>query len=149
MYFESRNGPSGGSRILTPKPEHAMTKNELKAKRSTTIVLQYLDFIDRHIEDVVHGDAPEFLELNQIARELAVSHQHLTDIIQKEKGNHPCHFYDAKIIEKAKSLLRDPDVSIAEVAMKLTYDPSNFSKFFKKWTGETPGEYRKSQGQAG
>jgi len=122
-----------------------MKNHAMKEKRSTAIVLQYLDFIDRHIEDVVEGAAPEFLELNQIARELAVSHQHLTDIVQKEKGNHPCHFYDAKIIEKAKALLADPEVSIAEVAMKLTYDPSNFSKFFKKWTGITPGEFRKSQ----
>ncbi|WP_423736023.1 helix-turn-helix domain-containing protein [Chitinophaga caseinilytica] len=122
-----------------------MKNHAMKEKRSTAIVLQYLDFIDRHIEDVVEGAAPEFLELNQIARELAVSHQHLTDIVQKEKGNHPCHFYDAKIIGKAKALLADPEVSIAEVAMKLTYDPSNFSKFFKKWTGITPGEFRKSQ----
>ena len=122
-----------------------MKNNEMKEKRSTAIVLRYFDFINRHIEDVVEGAAPEFLELNQIARELAVSHQHLTDIVQKEKGNHPCHFYDAKIIEKAKALLADQQVSIAEVAMKLTYDPSNFSKFFKKWTGITPGEFRKSQ----
>ncbi|WP_126248267.1 helix-turn-helix domain-containing protein [Chitinophaga rhizosphaerae] len=122
-----------------------MKHNETKEKRSTAIVLRYFDFINRHIDDVLEGAAPEFLELNQIARELAVSHQHLTDIVQKEKGNHPCHFYDAKIIEKAKVMLADQEVSIAEVAMKLTYDPSNFSKFFKKWTGKTPGEFRKSQ----
>lgn len=113
-----------------------------KTRRSTEIVNQYFDFLDRHIEDVVNGHAPDFFELNQIARELAISHKHLTDIIKTEKGNHPCHYYDAKIINKAQELLATSDLSIAQIAMKLTYDPSNFSKFFKKWTGTTPGDFR-------
>lgn len=111
-------------------------------KRSTEIAKQYLDFLDQHIRDVLSGHTPEFMELNQIARELAVSHKHLTDIMQKEKGHHPCHFYDAKIIDKAKDLLTDTNSSIAQIALTLTYDPSNFSKFFKKWTGVTPGNFR-------
>lgn len=113
-----------------------------EAKRSKVIARQYLDFIDQHIKDVISGDAPVFMELNQIAAELAVSHKHLTDTIQKEMGNHPCHFYDAKIIDKAKYMLKNADLSIAQIALILTYDPSNFSKFFKKWTGVTPGKYR-------
>lgn len=113
-----------------------------EAKRSKIIARQYLDFIDQHIKDVISGDAPVFMELNQIAAELAVSHKHLTDTIQKEMGNHPCHFYDAKIIDKAKYMLKSADLSIAQIALILTYDPSNFSKFFKKWTGVTPGKYR-------
>ncbi len=117
-----------------------MEKN--KIKRSKEITAQYFDFLDRHIEDVANGHVPDFFELNQIARELAISHKHLTDIIKTEKGNHPCHFYDAKIIGKAQELLTTSDLSIAQIAMKLTYDPSNFSKFFKKWTGFTPGDFR-------
>ncbi len=84
------------------------------------------------------------MELNQIARELAVSHQHLSDTIQQETGHHPCHFYDEKIIDQAKKLLKETKVPVAQVAIQLTYDPSNFSKFFKKWTGQTPGHFRKS-----
>ncbi|WP_460766188.1 helix-turn-helix domain-containing protein [Niabella terrae] len=112
------------------------------SKRSAEISKQYFDFLDRHIDDVLQGRVYEFMELNQIARELAVSHHHLTDTIQKETGNHPCHFYDAKIIDKAKQMLVNTDASIANISLTLTYDPSNFSKFFKKWTGETPGTYR-------
>ncbi len=117
-----------------------MEKN--KISRSTIIATQYFEFLDHHIEDVVNGDVPDFFELNRIARELAVSHKHLTDIIKTEKGHPPCHFYDAKIISKAQELLIESDLSIAQIAMKLTYDPSNFSKFFKKLTGFTPGDYR-------
>ncbi|WEK35069.1 MAG: helix-turn-helix domain-containing protein [Candidatus Pseudobacter hemicellulosilyticus] len=114
------------------------------SKRSQEIARLYLEFIDRHIEDVASGRVMQFMELNHIARALTVSHQHLTDTVQKVLGHHPCHFYDARIIDKARQLLADPHLSIADIALTLTYDPSNFSKFFKKWTGTTPGEYRKS-----
>ncbi|MDR6197987.1 AraC family transcriptional regulator [Siphonobacter sp. SORGH_AS_0500] len=116
---------------------------ESKIKRSEEITNQYFAFLDKHIEDVVNGQFDDFLKLNQIAQELYVSHTHLSDTIQQTTGHHPCHFYDLKIVNKAKSLLVDSDLSIAEIAKKLTYDPSNFGKFFKKFTGQTAGEFRK------
>ena len=112
-------------------------------KRSTEITKEYLAFLDNHIEEIVSGKQTEFKTLNQIATELFVSHSHLSDTVQKETGNHPCYFYDSKIIDQSKNMLAQNDLSIAEIARKLTYDPSNFSKFFKKWTGTTPGEFRK------
>ncbi|AQW95388.1 helix-turn-helix domain-containing protein [Elizabethkingia anophelis] len=121
-----------------------MPNQDKNIKRSKEILTSYFAFLDQHIDDVVQGRVPEFMELNQIARELAVSHQHLSDTIQQETGHHPCHFYDEKIIDQAKKLLKETEVPIAQVAMQLTYDPSNFSKFFKKWTGQTPGNFRKS-----
>ncbi|AQX84661.1 helix-turn-helix transcriptional regulator [Elizabethkingia bruuniana] len=120
-----------------------MPDQDKSIKRSKEILTSYFVFLDQHIDDVVQGRVPEFMELNQIARELAVSHQHLSDTIQLETGHHPCHFYDEKIIDQAKKLLKETKASIAQVAIQLTYDPSNFSKFFKKWTGQTPGNFRK------
>lgn len=114
-----------------------------KAKRSEEITSKYFAFLDIHIEEVVNGKVIDFLELNQIAQLLHVSHTHLSDTIQQVTGHHPCHFYDLKIIEKAKQFLIQTDLSIAAIAKKLTYDPSNFSKFFKSWTGNTPGNFRK------
>lgn len=114
-----------------------------KAKRSEEITSKYFTFLDIHIEEVANGKVIDFLELNQIAQLLHVSHTHLSDTIQQVTGHHPCHFYDLKIIEKAKQFLIQTDLSIAAIAKKLTYDPSNFSKFFKSWTGNTPGNFRK------
>lgn len=119
------------------------TKNA--KKRSEEIITNYFAFLDRHIEEVVNGQAIDFLELNQIAKALYLSHSHLSDTLQKETGHHPCHFYDLKIVDKAKSLLTNTDLSIAEIAKKLTYDPSNFGKFFKKFSGQTAGEFRKQK----
>lgn len=112
-------------------------------KRSKEITENYFQFLDKHIEDVVLGKVDEFMEINQIANALFISHKHLTDTVQKETGSHPCHFYDLKILDKAKKMLLETDKTISEIAKILTYDPSNFSKFFKKFIGQTPGQFRK------
>ena len=111
-------------------------------KRSKEITENYFQFLDNHIEDVVLGKTEEFMEINQIASALFISHKHLTDTVQKETGNHPCHFYDLKIIDEAKRMLSETDKSISEIAKILTYDPSNFSKFFKRFVGQTPKKFR-------
>ncbi|WP_407481433.1 helix-turn-helix domain-containing protein [Elizabethkingia meningoseptica] len=121
-----------------------MPDKEKHKTRSKEIVESYFTFLDHHIDEVVSGNTPEFMELNQIARELAISHQHLSDTLQQETGHHPCHFYDEKIIERAKAFLKETNLPVAQIALQLTYDPSNFSKFFKKWTGQTPGIFRKN-----
>lgn len=112
-------------------------------KRSKEITENYFQFLDLHIEDVVSGKVAEFMEINQIASDLFLSHKHLTDTLQQETGNHPCHYYDLKIIDKAKEKLINTDDSVSEIARIFTYDPSNFSKFFKKFVGKTPGQFRK------
>lgn len=115
-----------------------------KQTRSMEISKDYFEFLDQHIENVISGKTENFMELNQIASALSVSHKHLTHVIQKEFGRHPCYFYDFKIIERIKNILITTETSVAEIARNFTYDPSNFSKFFKKWTGETPGNFRKT-----
>ena len=104
-------------------------------KRSKEITETYFLFLDKHIADVISGKVNEFMEINQIASELFISHKYLTDTVQKETGNHPCYFYDLK-------MLSETDKSVSESAKTLTYDPSNFSKFFKKIAGQTPGTLR-------
>ena len=121
-----------------------MTNTEQdKVTRSKEITENYFQFLDNHIEDVVLGKTDEFMEINQIASALFISHKHLTDTVQKETGSHPCHFYDLKILDEAKKMLLETDKTISEIAKILTYDPSNFSKFFKKFIGQTPGQFRK------
>ncbi|WP_159635863.1 helix-turn-helix domain-containing protein [Sphingobacterium composti Ten et al. 2007 non Yoo et al. 2007] len=113
------------------------------ASAGKKLLKQYFDLLDQHIDNVVNHVEEEFLEINQIAEKLNISHGHLTETLQKETGHHPCHYYDLKIIDAAKRLLSDKSKSVADVARTLTYDPSNFSKFIKKFTGLTPGELRK------
>jgi AraC family transcriptional regulator of adaptative response / methylphosphotriester-DNA alkyltransferase methyltransferase len=122
-----------------------MHNDEKIMKRGEEICNQYFVLLEKHIKDVISGIVPEFMKLNEMAGKMAISHQHLTDTVKKEKGHHPCYFYDKEIIEQAKVMLADSDKAVAEIARVFTYDPSNFSKFFKKMTGITPGQFRKEE----
>jgi AraC family transcriptional regulator of adaptative response / methylphosphotriester-DNA alkyltransferase methyltransferase len=116
--------------------------NTIKPIRAKEITETYFSYLDTHVNDVVSGVVECFMEINEIADKIFISHNHLTNTIQQETGHHPCYFYDQKIIDKAKEMLLKNDKSIAAIARILTYDPSNFTKFFKKLTGLTPGQYR-------
>lgn len=110
--------------------------------RKKEIADSYFSLLDQHLVDLVNGDATEMLELKDIAQKLFVSHKYLIEIIKEDYGHHPCHFYIQKILEQANALLTGTHLSVSEIAFKLTYDPSNFGKFYKKYMGVTPGQYR-------
>lgn len=116
----------------------------MQTTTSQTLAAGYLAFLDRHLAELLSGEADDMLELNEIARRLYVSHKHLIAVVRDELGHHPCHFYDHKILALAQRLLAEGALSVAEIARRLTYDPSNFTKFFKKYTGQTPGQYQQS-----
>ena len=111
-------------------------------RRSTEITIQYFELLDRHLSDLVNGKAMEMLELKDIASLLCISQKHHIKIIQETSGNHPCHFYVNKILTCTKDLLINSTLTISTIAQTLTYDPSNFNKFFKKYEGITPSEFR-------
>jgi AraC-like DNA-binding protein len=112
-------------------------------QRSEEIFKDYLRLLDRHLEDVVAGDVEEMFELREIASRLFIHPTHLSNVIKDLTGKHPCFFYEHKILDIAKALLQNPDNSINEVARRLTYDPSNFTKWFKTYAGISPSQYRK------
>ncbi len=49
---------------------------------------------------------------------------------------------EAKIMDISRAMLRDTHQPVAEIAARLTFDPSNFTKFFKRFEGLTPKQYR-------
>jgi AraC-like DNA-binding protein len=111
-------------------------------KRSEEITMQYFELLDRHLAELISGVCIEMLELQGIANILCVSQKHLIKIIQETSGNHPCHFYVQKILTCTKRLLINSELTISEIAQRLTYDPSNFTKFFKKYEGMSPSQFR-------
>lgn len=124
---------------------HTVENDRNSVSRHRKLISDYFKLIDMHLSNLVAGLETEMMELNDIARELCVSHKHLIAIMKQSTGHHPCHFYIQKILEKANQMLRETDYSAAEIARKLSYDPSNFTKFYKKYAGMTPGQYRQQR----
>ncbi len=111
--------------------------------RNEEIFSSYLAFLDQHLEEILSGEAADMLHINQIAEKLFLSPGHLTNTVKLVSGHHPCYYYDHKIIKVTNDLLIDTQISASEIARKLTFDPSNFIKFYRSLTGITPTEFRK------
>lgn len=79
------------------------------------------------------------------ADKLSYSPVYLSKIIKEVSGKSIVEWLDELILQEAKSLLRETNITIASISQKLKFQNSNcFSFFFKKRTGLSPRLYRKS-----
>lgn len=72
-----------------------------------------------------------------------LSPNYLSDLLKKETGMNAqdhIHFF---LIEEAKNILLNTNISVSEIAYSLGFEyPQYFSKLFKQKTGKTPIEFR-------
>ena len=110
--------------------------------RQREIFHQYLEKLDAHLHELKEGRTERVLQIKELAALLHVHPVHLSNTVKEVTGQSTCSFYEQRLLKIAKELLLTTDKKIAEVAMQLTYDPSNFTKFFKQYTGTTPKKFR-------
>jgi len=110
--------------------------------RQHEITAEFTRLVHAHVEDLAAGRATEALEIRDFAGLLCIHPTHLSNTLKLATGEAACAIYERKLVAVSKELLADPRQSIGEVAARLTYDPSNFTKFFKHFVGLTPRQYR-------
>jgi AraC-like DNA-binding protein len=111
-------------------------------KRSKEITAAFLKELDQHMDDLKSGKAASTFQVQDIAALLHIHPTHLSNTVQEELKRSPCDIYEERLMYIAKELILTTDLSIAEIARQLTFDPSNFSKFFKHFAGTTPKKFR-------
>ncbi|QMU30611.1 helix-turn-helix domain-containing protein [Adhaeribacter radiodurans] len=110
--------------------------------RQRQIRTEFLKELDKHILDVATGRVETMFEIKEFANLLHIHPRHLTNTVKLTTGKHPCFYFEERILAAAKQMLSENKMSIAQIATLLTYDPSNFTKFFKRYTGQTPKQFR-------
>lgn len=110
--------------------------------RQHEITADFKRLVAAHVADVAAGRATEMLEIRDFASQLCIHPTHLSNTLKLTTGQPPCFFFEAELLAVAQQLLRDTTRPVADVAASLTYDPSNFTKFFKRFAGLTPKQYR-------
>lgn len=79
------------------------------------------------------------------ADELCVSYKMLNDACKKVVKQTAKAYIDSYMILEAKRLIVSTPDSFKEITFQLGFDePTNFLKYFKKHTGKTPAEFRRS-----
>jgi AraC family transcriptional regulator of adaptative response / methylphosphotriester-DNA alkyltransferase methyltransferase len=116
--------------------------------RQREITADYLMALDKHLEDILANRTMDMLEIRDFADDMHIDARHLSNTIKLVTGKSPCYFYEEKIMNIARRQLQETNVPVSEIAIRLTYDPSNFVKFFKRFEGTTPKKYREKMQSA-
>jgi AraC family transcriptional regulator of adaptative response / methylphosphotriester-DNA alkyltransferase methyltransferase len=110
--------------------------------RQKEIVKKYIVLLDKHMNDLKSGTAEKTFEIKDFADRLHIHPTHLSNTINEVLQQSPCDLYENRLVNLAKELLHDTNLPIAEIARQLYFDPSNFTKYFKRYAGTTPKQYR-------
>lgn len=105
---------------------------------TNTNILRLLRFIDQNY----YLD----IDVNVLCSQINYSRSYLSRVFKAEVGMTIPEYLCRVRMDNAKVLLKDPSLSIKEVASSVGVDdPFYFSKLFKKVTGLSPKEYRAEQ----
>ena len=84
------------------------------------------------------------LTLENIANELSMSAFHFAHLFKQTTGLSPHRYLIELRLERARSLLRDTNLSITDIAQQVGYlNNSHFAVAFHRATGVTPRQYRR------
>jgi AraC-like DNA-binding protein len=112
--------------------------------RQKEILQQYTAELDKHIAELKAGQVEVMYEIRDFASLLHMHPVHLSNTIKEVTGRSACDLFEERLVALSKEMIATTSLSIGEIARQLTYDPSNFVKFFKKYVGMTPKAYRDS-----
>ncbi|MFS0881521.1 AraC family transcriptional regulator [Metabacillus niabensis] len=108
------------------------TKNTIDQK-----MMEIIRYIDLHYQDISLGSLAKAFQFNK---------NYLSTKIKQELGKGFFDLLNDKRLSVAKKLLRETDLTIADITYEIGYsDPSYFYKMFKQKYRETPLQYRKKR----
>jgi len=91
----------------------------------------------------------EKIRLGEVARRLGVNRTRLFEQFKRVTGLTPNDYLLRARVERARVLMADPRRSVTEVALAVGLGSSQyFSTVFRRYTGQTPGAFRRSLGLA-
>ena len=98
---------------------------------------------NKMLEDLIFtSNMVDFISVKQVADAFSYNPRYLSYLFKRYLGTSVNKFLiDAKI-DKSKRMLLDTKKEIKEIANNLGYRSDYFVKFFKKYTGITPTQYR-------
>lgn len=124
------------------KMRHTETLADNNIPRVVTQFIRLLNHqfpVDMPLQPIALKKASDY------ADRIAVHVNHLNMAVQKATGKSTTTHISERLFAEAKSLLSYTDYSVAEIALGLGFEyQSYFNRFFKKYAGVTPLDYRKN-----
>lgn len=95
------------------------------------------------ILDYIHMNYRLNIDTTSIADNTGLSYSSVGRIVKNKTGKNVLEYINGLRIEEAKRLLRQTDMNIMDISKNIGYNnDQSFTRFFKKYEGVTPGEFR-------
>jgi len=140
------------TRVLTPKQYNSMIS-------LLTIFGQHLSFVCHQVlvqpqpsEPMAVSHARQFIQEHQaddlslveVAKAVNTSTFYFCKLFKRTTGLNFTEYLSQVRVEKAKSLMPNPNLRISEIAYQVGFQSlTHFNRVFKRITGQSPTEYRK------
>ncbi|HQD09149.1 MAG TPA: helix-turn-helix transcriptional regulator [Flavihumibacter sp.] len=103
----------------------------------------FLQSLNNYFIELNKGKKDKALTLKYVANELHLHPTYLSNLLKQQTGKTAAQLVRERLILEAQSLLKNTDMTVAEVAYYLHFkDNSNFAKFFRHQVGASPSDYR-------
>ncbi|MEZ4829883.1 MAG: DNA-binding response regulator [Bacteroidia bacterium] len=117
--------------MLTPRYEKITSPDQVFLKK-------LVDIMNENLAE------PDF-NIDKMSKMMYLSHMHFIRKVKQLTGKKPVDLLKSFRMKKARDLLEQKNLSIADVAFKVGFDlPNSFSRAFKKEFNITPTEFVKS-----
>lgn len=103
----------------------------------------FLQTLNNYFIELNKGKMDKPLTLKYVANELHLHPTYLSNLLKQQTGKTAAQLVRERLILEAQSLLKNTDMTVAEIAYYLHFkDNSNFAKFFRHQAGISPSDYR-------
>lgn len=120
--------------LFTEVNQFVEEASQRSGNAATILTQQYKNALTQHIYSL-HS-------VREYANILHVTPNHLNKCVKNTLGKTAQALLNEMLVLEAKSLLKYSDLTISEIAEKLCGStPSNFSRFFRRETGQSPKHY--------
>ena len=105
----------------------------------------FFDLLEKETANINYTTPIRIKTAKEFASDLAIHPNYLNELLKKHTGQNASTHIKNRLLDEAKVLLLHTDWNLNSISYSMGFsDQPNFSFFFKKNTGLTPAEFRKS-----
>lgn len=105
----------------------------------------FFDLLEKETSGINYDQPIRIKTAKEFAYDLQMHPNYLNAVLKKHTGQNASTHIRNRILDEAKALLVQTDWSLQDISFSVGFaEQPNFSQFFKKNTGFTPAEFRRS-----
>ena len=148
LHSELKSGGNWGSKLYIESLTNALAVNLLRdySTKKDNIALYPGGLSERQlllVTDYINDHLAQEIKLSDLSELAGISQFHFSRLFKQSMGVSPHQYLMAQRIERAKSLLKNSELSVTEIAFSCGFNShSHLGKYFRQLTGVTPKNYK-------